>query len=310
MTIASIDTGTNTILLLIADVNLQTGEIKVIENLHSIPRIGKGLKEGNPMPDENIKRMFDILTEYSESIKKHKCEKVLLTGTNALRIASNRAQLVNEIKKKYGYELDVISGEEEAKYSYLGAISGFNDNQKYLVIDIGGGSTEIIYGRGSEILFSKSFHIGVISGTENYLVSDPPSTEQIRNFIINSQKTFSEIPKNVNDIDSAIAIAGTPTTLVCIKHKLKIYDEDIVEGSTLTIEELENFVIELSHLNSAEILNKYSQIVKGREDVLLAGTIILKEIMNKLKINEVKVSTKGIRYGAIINWLNSLKTSQ
>ncbi len=305
MIVASIDIGTNTILLLIAEVTPPSGEIKAIENLHNIPRIGKGLKEDNPMPDENIKRMIDVLEQYSKVIKKYKCEKVLLTGTNALRIASNKAEIKNEIKNKYGYELNIISGEEEAKYSYLGAISSFNDKQKNLVIDIGGGSTEIVYGEGNEILFSNSFHIGVVSGTENFLISDPPSEEQMKNFINYSKKTFFEITKNVKDIDIAIAIAGTPTTLACIKHKLNSYDEEIVEGSTLSIKELENFIVELSHLSSKEILRKYSQIVKGREDVLFAGTIILKEIMDLLKLNEVKVSTKGIRYGAIINWLNT-----
>jgi exopolyphosphatase/guanosine-5'-triphosphate,3'-diphosphate pyrophosphatase len=307
MTVASIDIGTNTILLLIADVNLKSSEIKVIENLHNIPRIGRGLKKGNPMSEENIKRLFDVVTGYSKVIKKHKCEKVLLTGTNALRIASNKNEIIKEIKNQFGYDLNIIPGEEEAKYSYLGAVSSFNDKQKYLVIDIGGGSTEIIYGKGNEILFSKSFYIGVVSGTESYLVSDPPSEKQMKNFISHSKKTFFELIKNVKDIDIPIAIAGTPTTLACIKNKLKIYDEDVVEDSALSIKELENFVIELSQLSSKEILNKYSDVVKGREDVLLAGTIILKEIMNILKLNEVKVSTKGIRYGAIIDWLNSFK---
>jgi len=307
MNVASIDIGTNTILLLIAEVNLNSGEIRVVKNLHSIPRIGKGLKEDNPIPDENVKRMFDVLMKYSKEIKKYKCEKVLITGTNALRIASNKVEIINEIKNNFGYELNIISGSEEAKYSYFGAVSGFNDDQKYLVIDIGGGSTEIIYGKGSEILFSKSYFVGVVSGTETFFFSDPPSEKQIKYFINHLQKTFSEVTKNIKDIDTAIAIAGTPTTLACIKYKLKSYDEVVVEGSTLSVKELKNFIVELSQLSSQEILTKYSQIVKGREDVLLAGTIILKEIMNLLKTNEVKVSAKGIRYGAIINWLNSFK---
>ena len=198
MTVASIDIGTNTILLLIAEVNLNSGDIKAVKNLQSIPRIGKGLKEDNPMPDENVGRMFDVLTKYSKKIKKYKCEKVLLTGTNALRIASNKNDIIKEIKNQFGYDLYIISGKEEAKYSYFGAISGHNDKQKYLVIDIGGGSTEIIYGKGNEIIFSKSFHIGVVSGTESYLVSDPPSEKQIKNFINHSQKTIHFESKEIN----------------------------------------------------------------------------------------------------------------
>ncbi len=306
MIVASIDIGTNTILLLVAEVNRSNREIKTIKNFHRIPRIGKGLQPDTPMREENIKRMFTVLTEYSEIINEYKCEKILISGTNALRISSNKNEIINKIKTHFGFELNIISGQDEAGFSYFGAISNTKDAINSLVIDIGGGSTEIIYGNGNEILFSKSFNIGVVSGTENYLTSDPPSKEQIHNLKLFSGKTFFELTKGVFAIDSAIAIAGTPTTLACIKHELKSYDEDIVEGSTLSSKEMEKFTDELSELSSKEILNKYFQIVKGREDVLLAGTIILKDIMSVFNLNEVKVSTKGIRYGAIINWLNSL----
>jgi exopolyphosphatase/guanosine-5'-triphosphate,3'-diphosphate pyrophosphatase len=304
MTVASIDIGTNTILLLIAEVNPSSNEIIALVNLHRIPRIGKGLKKGDPFPEENIKRMFDVMDEYSETIKKYNCDKIIITGTNAFRIALNNNEITNEIKNKYGYELNVITGDEEAKYSYLGAVSGLSDKKKYLVIDIGGGSTEIIYGKGNDIIFSKSFDIGVVSGAEKFFTIDPPSDKQVDNFAVYSQKTFLELKDYVKDIDTAIAIAGTPTTLAAIKYKLKSFNEELIEGTSLTPEELNAFVSELSKLSSAEVLNKYSQIVKGREDVLLAGTILLREILKMLNIEEVKVSTKGIRYGAIFNWLN------
>lgn len=305
MIIASIDIGTNTILLLIAEVNASTKQIKVLANFHRIPRIGKGLKKDRPFPVENVKRMFDVLDEYDRISKKYGCEDVLLTGTNAFRIASNKDEIITEIKNKYGYGLNVISGEEEAKYSYLGAVSSYNDDKKYLVIDIGGGSTEIIYGKGKSVNFSKSFDIGVVSGTENFFTSDPPTHKQINNLVNYSHKIFFQLTKEVKETDSAIAIAGTPTTLAAIKYKLKSFNEDLIEGTFLTPVELNDFVTELSKLSSDEILNKYSLVVKGREDVLLAGVIILREIMKILKVEKVIVSTKGIRYGAIINRLNS-----
>jgi exopolyphosphatase/guanosine-5'-triphosphate,3'-diphosphate pyrophosphatase len=304
MTVASIDIGTNTILLLIAEVYPASDKITALVNLHRIPRIGKGLKKGDPFPEENIKRMFDVMDEYSETIKKYNCDKIIITGTNAFRIALNNKEIIEETKNKYGYNLNVITGDEEAKYSYLGAVSGLSDKKKYLVIDIGGGSTEIIYGKGNYIIFSKSFEIGVVSGAEKFFTIDPPSDKQVDNFAVYSQKTFLELQDYVKDIDTAIAIAGTPTTLAAIKYKLKSFNEELIEGTSLTPEELNAFVSELSKLSSVEVLNKYSQIVKGREDVLLAGTILLREILKMLNIEEVKVSTKGIRYGAIFNWLN------
>ena len=304
MTVASIDIGTNTILLLIAEVNLETGNIKTVENSYRIPRIGKGLLLGNPMPDENVKRMFTIVSEYSEIIKKHKCEKVLVTGTNALRIAINTPSIIRKLKEKFGYELNVISGKEEAKLSFLGATNNYNENKNLLVIDIGGGSTEIILGKGREIHFSKSYPVGVVTLTEKFFKSDPPAKKDMESFVESLQGFLNEVSIKVGKINTGIAIAGTPTTLACIKLKLQDYDEDLIEGSTLSNEDLQNFVEEISKLNSTEIIQKYSSIVKGREDVLLAGTIILAETVNCLNLNEVKVSTKGIRYGAIVNWLN------
>ena len=304
MTVASIDIGTNTILLLIAEVNLETGNIKTVENSYRIPRIGKGLLLGNPMPDENVKRMFTVVSEYSEIIKKHKCEKVLVTGTNALRIAINTPSIIRKLKEKFGYELNVISGKEEAKLSFLGATNNYNENKNLLVIDIGGGSTEIILGKGREIHFSKSYPVGVVTLTEKFFKSDPPAKKDIESFVESLQGFLNEVSIKVGKINTGIAIAGTPTTLACIKLKLQDYDEDLIEGSTLSNEDLQNFVEEISKLNSTEIIQKYSSIVKGREDVLLAGTIILAETVNCLNLNEVKVSTKGIRYGAIVNWLN------
>ncbi len=308
MTVASIDIGTNTILLLIAEVNLKQGNIKTLENFYKIPRIGKGLLHENPVPEENLKRMFDVLTEYSEIINKYNCEKVIVTGTNALRIASNTPSIIREIKEKFEYELNVVSGKDEAKLSYLGAVNDYHQNKNLLVIDIGGGSTEIIFGTDSNIHFSKSYPFGVVTLTEKFFESVPPAKKDIANFIEHLQDFLNEVSNNVGKIETGIAIAGTPTTLACIKLKLKDYDEDLVEGSTLSKEELQNFVEELSKLNSEEIIQKYSSIVKGREDVLFAGTIILSEIIKCLNLHEVKVSTKGIRYGAIVNWINLLKS--
>jgi exopolyphosphatase / guanosine-5'-triphosphate,3'-diphosphate pyrophosphatase len=172
------------------------------------------------------------------------------------------------------------------------------------VVDIGGGSTEIIYGKGDDIFYSESFPAGVVSGSENYFHSDPPSEEQVKTFIYKMEEIFWLLKKNIKDVDTAIAVAGTPTTLAAVKHKLNSFDEELIEGTSLTVDELRSFTAELSKLSTAEILSEYPAIVKGREDVLLAGTIILRELLELLNIPEIKVSTKGIRFGAIIKWLN------
>jgi exopolyphosphatase / guanosine-5'-triphosphate,3'-diphosphate pyrophosphatase len=303
MTVASVDLGTNTILLLIAEVDVKSGEIKTIANHYSIPRIGRGLKPGFPFPAENIKKMFDVLDFYSRLIQNYKCEKIIFTATNAFRIASDSKDIKEEIKERYNVELDIISGEEECKYAFLGAVSGHTNNKNYLVIDIGGGSTEIIYGAKNKILFNKSFDAGVVSGTEKYFRSDPPLPENISDFSEYIKSKLKEISSSIISFDKAIAIAGTPTTLACIKLGLNEFNEEKIEGAKIRYEEMENFVSELSNLSSKDILVKYSPVVKGREDVLLAGTITLKIIMELVKATEVEVSTRGIRYGAVVNWI-------
>lgn len=307
MTVASLDLGTNTILLLIADVKPETSTIKTLENLYRIPRIGKGVIPGSPIPYENAERMFKVLDEYSKIISEYGCEKVLATGTNAFRIALNKRELVNQVKEKFGFDVNVISGKDEARLSYLGVANYYRENN-LLVVDIGGGSTEIIAGSRNNIYFNKSYPVGVVSLSERFLHSDPPLKEDLKKFTTHIQNILKEISHGVKEIDTAIAIAGTPTTLACIKLNLTEYNEELIENSFLTKEELNNFVHNLSKFTYAEIIKNYSSVAKGREDVLLAGTIILTEISNLLNLNEIKVSAKGIRYGTIVNWMNSLKS--
>ncbi len=299
MIIASIDIGTNTVLLLIADVNIQKKSFTTILNEQRIPRIGRGLLPGKEISKDKILFLLQVLKEYQQIIKKYSCEKVLVTATNALRIASNQEQITNLIKGEFGFETKVVSGEDEARLSFLGA-AGKTENKKSLMIDIGGGSTEITFGKGSQILFNKSFNAGVVSGTENYLIDDPPVEFQINEFNSHLDKTFIEF-SNVNNFnpDEAIAIAGTPTTLACIQQNLTEYDEEKIEGSILKKDNVKILIEQLSGMKSFDIKHKYKSVVSGREDVLLAGTIILFKLMEILKIDSVKVSTKGIRYGVV-----------
>ncbi|MFO7447251.1 MAG: hypothetical protein R6W90_12855 [Ignavibacteriaceae bacterium] len=300
MTIASIDIGTNTILMVIAEYDINTGKLKTLLNEHQIPRIGKGLTPGSPISDDKALLLLEILRDYKRIADSCNCDKIIATATNAFRIASNRDELLNRIKVETGIDVNVVTGEEESFLSYLGATIDADSDEPVLVIDIGGGSTEIITGKGDKILFRKSFHTGVVSSTEYYFKNDPPAMEDIVSFNANLQNIFEELNDRNFIISRTIAIAGTPTTLACIKQSLYEYDEDLIEGSKLIKTEIGAIISELTHLSSSQIKKKYKAVVSGREDVLLAGSLILFHLMNILKIDEVIVSTKGIRYGAIV----------
>ena len=303
MTIASIDIGTNTVLLLIAEKENSSSIFKSVLNLQRIPRIGKGLIPGGNISEEKINELYNILNKYLQIINRYKCDTVILNATNAFRIASNGMQIVNEIKDKLNLEIKIISGEEEANLSYLGATSSLKTNSNNLVIDIGGGSTELIYGKKNKIEFVHSYQVGVVSGTEKYYKNNPPLLSEQKNFIYNIKELLKEITSKNFRPENVIAIAGTPTTLACINKKLTEYDESLIEGSILKYDEMEVIINELSTLASEEIKQKYKSIVNGREDVLLAGSQILHTIMNLLNLNEVTVSAHGIRYGAITDYL-------
>lgn len=305
MIIASIDIGTNTVLLLIAEVNKQTRKLMPLRNEYRMPRIGKGTNANGIINPDKLKLLFDVLQEYELLIKKYKCEKVIVTGTNALRIANNTPEISNEIKRLFNYDLEVASGDVEAEYAYLGALSALNKPASSLVIDIGGGSTELIFGNESEINFKTSLPIGSVSATEQFLKSSPP----LKSGIEHLKKELIALLKNLNENkapDNVLAIAGTATTLACMHLNLKEFVEEKVEKSKLNSNGIKNLINELSQLASAEILEKYGPVMKGREDIILAGAIILFEIMKFFDIEELVVSSRGIRYGAIIKYLKSV----
>ncbi len=301
MTVASIDIGTNTVLMVVAEYDSATKNIQTILNEYRIPRLGKALKPGNPITDDKVLELIKILTEYKNIADKFNCKKIILTATHAFRIASNSTEIVNLVKKQLELEIDIISGKSEAMFSYLGATGNLYENDYAVVIDIGGGSTEIVYGKNNNILFTKSFKLGVVNGTENFLNVLPYSENDISLFEKEIEKKFCSLTK-INFLhERAIAIAGTPTTLACIQLGLKEFDESKIEGYTLSKADLSFLVKNIAVMSPEEIQKEYKAVVKGREDVLFAGSFILLKLMDILKLNHVQVSTKGIRYGAIIN---------
>ena len=305
MIVASIDIGTNTVLLLIAKVDTKSRKLTTLSNEYRMPRIGKEINQTGKISEDKIKLLFNVLIEYDEIIKKFNCDKVIVTGTNALRIAKNNKEISKQINKIFNHELEVIPGEMEAEYAFLGATSDLKNLSASLVIDIGGGSTELIFGDELKIKSKRSLQIGSVSATEKYLKYSPPLKSEIENL----KKDLRNILVNVNENyapDTTVAIAGTATTLACMNSGIKIFEEDKIENSTMSSDEIKQLIIQLSDLTALEILNKYGPVLTGREDIIFAGAIILSEILELFGIKKFFVSSRGIRYGAIIKYLKSL----
>ena len=298
MIVASIDIGTNTVLLLIA--KLEKNTLIPLINEYRIPRLGKGLKPGQNIAENKTSLLFQILEEYKEIIESYNCDDVILTGTYALRVAANSDSIKEKIKNQFDYNLNIIDGETEAQIEYLAAISNLKTIKGNLaVIDIGGGSTELIFGDSQKVNFKKSFSIGSVNGTEKYLFNSPPKKEKLKLFQSELNLIFSEL-NNQFDFQEAVAIAGTATTVACMCFGLNDFIEEKVESASLNSEAIEKLIDRISNLTSSEILDQFGKIVNGREDIILAGATILFSLMKKLKLNSVRVSSWGVRHGAIL----------
>ncbi|TDJ53758.1 MAG: hypothetical protein E2O46_05550 [Ignavibacteria bacterium] len=306
MIIASVDIGTNTVLLLIAEVGETSFEITPLLNEYKMPRIGIGLKLSGRIAVERIEKLFTVLSEYKSIISKYNVDNVLVTATNALRIAANAPEIVERIKKQLSWNVNIISGKTEAEFAFLGAVPVSTKNKNILVIDIGGGSTELILGNENSIEYRKSFPIGSVSVTENYLKNSPPLDMGLRELKIHLETIFTEI-KNKVAPDLTYSIAGTPTTLFCMMNEIKSFDDSIVEGGILKHGDIAKLIQELQKLSSEEIRNHYGKIMRGREDIILGGSIILLNIMELLHLSNVIVSSRGVRYGAIVSFLNGMQ---
>ncbi|MBU2494799.1 MAG: hypothetical protein KJ571_19420 [Bacteroidetes bacterium] len=305
MIVASIDIGTNTVLLLIAETENNTGKLKTINNFYNMPRIGKGVTYGKNISQDKIDLLLKILKEYKKTAEFYKAGIIILTATNALRIAANGKDIALKIKKELDLDINIIDGDTEAKFSYLGAAFSGKSKSLNLVIDIGGGSTEIIFGRYDNIIYKKSFQIGVVTLTEKFITENPPSVKNISEMKLFIEGTFYELKKYSHEKINAVAVAGTPTTLSCIKQNLKEYNDDKVEGSILTKNDLVKLSGEISAQTNDNIKKNYGSVVEGREDVLLSGTLILKILADIINLDEITVSSKGLRYGAVIDYLST-----
>ena len=303
MTIASIDLGTNTILLLIAQVDFKHKKIHVLFEDQKIPRIGEGLKPGFPISENKEKMLLDILSSYKNLANQLPMRANFSDSNQCFSHCLQQDYLVAMISKTLNLKVNVISGEEEARLTFLGCTSENDSDRTIAVIDIGGGSTEFAYGVSGKILSSNSLPMGVVSLTEKFFLHDPPTEKEILDCQSVIKKELQTAVETNLKLDKTIAVAGTPTTLACIKKEMISYDEAKVEGAVLTQSDLNDFINQLSVMSSLEIKNKFKSVVNGREDVLLAGTILLFEMMNYLKVKEIVVSTKGVRYGAIYDFM-------
>jgi len=287
---ATVDIGTNSVLLLIAA--WQHGKLVVHRDEAEITRLGAGLHQSHTFSEAAKKRTLAILEKYQTLCVQEKVKKVVVAGMSAFRRAQNGPEFLQEIATKFGWKPRLLSGEEEAKLAYRSVKQDFGEKYQHLyALDIGGGSTEII-SPTEEV----SFNLGSVILTETYLKHCPPRLAEF--LALKSEVdivTTGFHPPYVKG-SLLVGLAGTVTTLSAINQGLKQWTPERIQGSILKMGEVDLWIQKFSELNFKQ-LRALPGMVRGREDTILAGTLILKRVMELLQVNLVMVSDRGVRYG-------------
>lgn len=304
---AAIDIGTNTVLLLVAE--SRDSRLKILHEEQRIPRLGQGVDSSGYLSLEAMERVINVLNEYKEILaqKFPAVQDVSLTATSAVRDAKNRAEFLKQIQQETGFIVNMLSGLEEAQYTYWGAKSMLNDellSRNNVVIDIGGGSTEIVWGRGQGIQDRYSFDMGCVRFTERYLKSDPPTSGEVKNCRKVIKEMLKEYGLNIGSDASLIGVAGTVTSLAYIDKQMDKYQSESLADHIISKEELEGYLQQLQQLSSNELLKRYPVVMEGRADIFIAGLLILHQAMAMYEFSELVVSSGGIRHGAILKMID------
>jgi exopolyphosphatase/guanosine-5'-triphosphate,3'-diphosphate pyrophosphatase len=297
---AVIDIGTNSIKFHIAEKDAE-GTWSVVLDEANISRLGEGLQATGNISPEAMKRNVKAVSEMTEKARERGVSDIVAVGTMCLRTAQNAQEFVNRVKDACDVMVEIIPGEEEARLAYLAVKSGIGLKDGRLVIfDTGGGSTEFIFGKGDQIEKRFSLNVGAVRYTEQILVSDPVTQDELNNTIAAVEQDFAKDLQLEGTVDALVGMGGTVTNLSAVKHQLAQYDPDVIQGSVLKLEEIERQIA----LYQSRTVAERKEIVglqPKRADVILAGAIIVHVIMKKAGVNAFTVSDRGLRHGLVVD---------
>lgn len=305
--VAAIDCGTNSIRLLVADADPVTGELKDLDRRMTIVRLGQGVDRTGRLAPEALERTFAACREYAAAIKELGAERLRFVATSASRDAENRADFVSGVVDILGVEPEVITGDQEAEFSFTGAtkeLTGHEGHAKpYLVVDIGGGSTEFVVG-DDRVLAARSVDVGCVRMTERHLTADdgtiidPPTLGRITAIKADINAALDEVAASVplEQARTLVGLAGSVTTIAAVALGLTEYDSAAIHHSVISLEQVREITGQLlaaTHAERAAIPVMHP----GRVDVIGAGALVLLQIMERTGAREVVVSEHDILDG-------------
>ncbi|HEU5105497.1 MAG TPA: Ppx/GppA phosphatase family protein [Solirubrobacterales bacterium] len=295
--VAVVDVGTNSTRLLVADV--AGGRVSPVERVSTVTRLGRGVDLSGHLASEAIEDVCEAVGGYVGILRELGAESVDVIATSAVRDADNGSAFVAELRERFALSPRVLDGEEEARLTYLGATSESLPSEPTLVIDIGGGSTELIVGRGSEISFHDSLQAGVVRHSERYITGDPPEASELEALATDVRGLIEDSVGAGIEARQGIAVAGTPTSLAAVELGLEPYDPSRVHGHTLALPSIQRMLSQLASVPLAERV-EIAGLHPDRAPTIVAGVVILVEAMRAFGLEEITVSEHDILYGTAI----------
>ena len=313
--VATIDVGTNTALLLIS--KWQQGKLQVLHDETRFVRLGEGVDRSGLVNDAAIGRLVDTLNHYRQVMQGFEVRDTVIGATSASRDAGNKQALIDSVKRHTGLDYGILTGIEEAEWSFAGVVAGMQQaSLAVMSIDIGGGSTELTLGRrhGRDVSMDigRSLNVGSVRLTEKFFSQQPPTSAMVDQSVLWLKDLLTHLPEVYQSNDAMLVGASGTTNVLGVLELTATADpdsfDDLNERSLLgeiSLEKVRIWRDKLLKMNSTEVLALNPRFMKGREDVFPAGVMILHEIMCYLDKKSVLVNTWGLRHGlALRYWAN------
>ena len=294
--IGALDCGSNSTRLLISTV--ENGTLENLYKEHQVTRLSDSIDKTGRISDDSKKRFFKVLRKYMRKIEEYEVQEVFCIGTAVFRNSKNSDEIIDEVKKRFNLDIKIISGEEEGLLTSLGVQSSFKNLQNYLIVDIGGQSTELITDIENK-LDIQSEDIGVVSMSENYFTENPISIDKEKN----ATNYFNDI---FHDKDyghrQLIGVSGTFTSLGSIYLNQKKYDENEIDKVIISYDSVKNIYEDLKTLSVPKIISEYPSLDPKRAVTITSGLFLVINLLKKYKITQLKVSKSDILEGLILKY--------
>jgi exopolyphosphatase / guanosine-5'-triphosphate,3'-diphosphate pyrophosphatase len=299
MRVAVIDMGTNSTRLLVADVEGAT--LRELDRRSTVTRLGRGVDTSRQLAAEAIDDVCGTVGEYVASYEELGAERVIAIATSAVRDAENRGAFIGELRERFALDARILDGDEEARLTYVGANHDRRPGEDTLVVDIGGGSTELVVGRGEDVSFHASLDAGTVRHTERHVQHDPAQPAELEALANGVQHLLDGALKGSDfaRASAGIGVAGTPTSLAAIDQVLDPYDAEAVHGYVLSLDAIQRMYSQLAAKTLAERL-EVTGLHAGRAPTIVAGVVILIQVMRAFGLREIEVSEHDILYGAAL----------